>query len=187
MFIDRLPDYLRCPVCLCCLTNPYQTPCGHRFCKDCILPIIHSRNPVCPVDRTPVNTNNTFPDNAAKLQINGLKTRCLNKGCDWTGEYSDWIAHKCAYAPVACDYCHILVSTAELNAHKAVCPKRKVCLFTKFYSFCYYFRTCFCRCSVSIVSWKWLSVIFLIITLNALSIPFPVAMTAPPNAFLAKQ
>lgn len=24
IFVDNLPEYLRCPICLCCLTNPYQ-------------------------------------------------------------------------------------------------------------------------------------------------------------------
>jgi hypothetical protein len=23
-FVDPLPDYLKCPICLCCLNNPYQ-------------------------------------------------------------------------------------------------------------------------------------------------------------------
>ena len=24
VFVDNLPEYLRCPICLCCLKNPYQ-------------------------------------------------------------------------------------------------------------------------------------------------------------------
>lgn len=24
VFVDSLPDYLKCPICLCCLSNPYQ-------------------------------------------------------------------------------------------------------------------------------------------------------------------
>ena len=24
VFVDPLPDYLKCPICLCCLSNPYQ-------------------------------------------------------------------------------------------------------------------------------------------------------------------
>lgn len=129
MFVEPLPEYLKCPVCLCCLTNPYQTPCGHRFCKDCILPIILSRNALCPVDRTPVDHSNTFPDNAAKLQINSLKISCLNGRCEWTGEYSDRQNHfnKCAYALTPCPLCNVRICKADLDTHKNVCPQRKVC------------------------------------------------------------
>ncbi len=24
IFLDPLPEYLKCPICLCCLDNPYQ-------------------------------------------------------------------------------------------------------------------------------------------------------------------
>lgn len=24
VFVDDLPEYLKCPICLCCLSNPYQ-------------------------------------------------------------------------------------------------------------------------------------------------------------------
>lgn len=128
MFIDPLPDYLKCPVCLCCLTNPYQTPCGHRFCKDCILPIMQSRNAVCPIDRSPVDVTNTFPDNAAKLQINSLKVRCTMEGCDWTGEFSDRIEHrtKCTYMSVHCELCNAKIFKADVEAHLNNCPQRKV-------------------------------------------------------------
>lgn len=25
-----------CPICTMCLRDPYQTDCGHRFCRNCI-------------------------------------------------------------------------------------------------------------------------------------------------------
>ena len=27
-FVEDLPEYLRCPICLCCLSNPYQVSWG---------------------------------------------------------------------------------------------------------------------------------------------------------------
>lgn len=129
MFMEQLPDYLRCPVCLCCLNNPHQTPCGHRFCKDCILPIMTGRNAACPIDRSPIDTTNLFPDNAAKLQINCLKVRCTMEGCAWEGEYSDRINHrlKCSFMLVPCEFCKAKIFKAEFKAHMSICPQRKVC------------------------------------------------------------
>ena len=102
LFVEELPDYLKCPICLCCLNNPYQTPCGHRFCKECILPLLNSRYNLCPIDRTQIDLTNTFPDNAFRLQINGLKVRCPNQRCDWVGELSDKPNHlkECKFVKV---------------------------------------------------------------------------------------
>lgn len=91
LFLNELPDYLRCSICLSCLDNPYQTPCGHRFCKDCIMPLVRSVNNFCPQDRTEIDTGSVFPDNAVKLQINNLRIRCPKSahGCRWEGERWD--------------------------------------------------------------------------------------------------
>ena len=35
-FIDKLPERLKCPICLCAMRNPVQTKCGHRFCNNCL-------------------------------------------------------------------------------------------------------------------------------------------------------
>ena len=128
IFVDELPDYLKCPICLCCLSNPYQTPCGHRFCKECILPVINSRNNVCPKDRTVIDLSNTFPDNAVRLQINSLKIKCPKQGCDWVGELSDKQNHlkRCKFVDVPCDLCGIKCQKVNLEKHKSECPQRKV-------------------------------------------------------------
>ncbi len=147
VFVDDLPEYLRCPICLCCLRNPYQvatsltmssynfiifcssqTPCGHRFCKACIMPILQSRNNVCPNDRTSIDVGNTFPDNAVKLQINALKIRCPMEGCDWAGEMSDKLVHlaKCSFMAVKCDLCGVSMLKTNLSDHTKECPQRKV-------------------------------------------------------------
>ena len=38
-----------CPICLCCLRDPHQTSCGHRFCYTCILTWLNEGN-TCPHD-----------------------------------------------------------------------------------------------------------------------------------------
>ena len=84
---------------------------------------------MCPNDRTAIDLNNTFPDNAVKLQINGLKIRCPMDGCDWVGEMSDKMDHlsKCNYLCASCDFCGQSVLKSNLEEHTKECPQRKVC------------------------------------------------------------
>lgn len=130
LFIDVLPEYLKCSICLCCLQAPYQTPCGHRFCKDCIMPVLNTRNNVCPNDRTVIDTLNTFPDNAVRLQINSLKIKCPKhaSGCVWIGELSDKPAHikACDYVEVPCELCGHELQKKQIEAHQGLCPKRQL-------------------------------------------------------------
>lgn len=109
-----------------------QTPCGHRFCKDCITPVISSRNNVCPNDRTEISFSNTYPDNAVRLQINNLKIKCPNAGCDWQGTYSDKVQHldKCPHSSTKCELCGVKILKAKLQDHlRDECPQAKVISF----------------------------------------------------------
>ena len=130
LFVDALPDYLKCPICLCVLQSPFQTPCGHRFCKDCILPVLKTRNNVCPKDRTVIDATNTFPDNAARLQINSLRIKCPKhaSGCAWVGELSDKAGHEhsCEFFDVPCKLCGDLFPRAQVSSHEPTCPKRQL-------------------------------------------------------------
>ncbi|XP_072279030.1 TNF receptor-associated factor 6-B-like isoform X2 [Pyxicephalus adspersus] len=53
----------RCPLCLMALQDPLQAPCGHRFCKACILQSIRDDGPNCPLDNSSVSENELFPVN----------------------------------------------------------------------------------------------------------------------------
>lgn len=113
LLVEELPDYLKCPICLCCLNNPYQMPCGQHFCKECILPLLNRGN-LCPIDQTQIDLTNTFPDNAVQLQINGLKVRCPNQICDWVGELSD--------KPDHLKECNRWALSASLSKYQVGCP-----------------------------------------------------------------
>ena len=39
-FVDRLDERLACPICKNVYNEPWQTSCGHRFCKSCLDPLL---------------------------------------------------------------------------------------------------------------------------------------------------
>ena len=76
-----------------------------------------------------ITFSNTYPDNAVRLQINNLRIKCPNSGCNWQGTFSDKEQHlsKCPHSNTICDLCGIKILKAQLQAHKEEeCPKAKV-------------------------------------------------------------
>ena len=51
----RRTHSLICPICFDSLMSPCETPCGHFFCKSCIIAVLLSENKTCPYCRTPIN------------------------------------------------------------------------------------------------------------------------------------
>lgn len=43
-FVDRLDERLACPICKNVFIEPWQTTCGHRFCKTCLDPLLRYLN-----------------------------------------------------------------------------------------------------------------------------------------------
>lgn len=37
VFVDELSPGQICSICLVAMRNPVQTPCGHRFCEECLV------------------------------------------------------------------------------------------------------------------------------------------------------
>ena len=128
-FIDDPPEDLRCPICLHVLTDPCQTSCGHRFCRECIEAVKKTSNAICPIDRIAIE-GGVFQDNAAKMQIRRLKIHCPYKvkGCEWTGDLSDKSTHlrNCIYSVRACTQCGLILQVSQMDSHKLVCEKRIV-------------------------------------------------------------
>ena len=130
VFVEEPQDDLRCPICIQVLTDPVQTRCGHRFCRQCIEQLLTSGNALCPIDREPLPQENIFPDNAVKLQINRLRVRCPHhkKGCTWVGDRSDKYAHMqtCSHSYGKCQQCGEAMALRLIKEHREVCPRRSV-------------------------------------------------------------
>jgi len=65
-FDPPLESKYECPICFMALREAVQTPCGHRFCKACIIKSIRDAGHKCPVDNEILLENQLFPDNFAK-------------------------------------------------------------------------------------------------------------------------
>ncbi|KAF9527621.1 SNF2 family N-terminal domain-containing protein [Crepidotus variabilis] len=75
-----------CPICFDLMTDAVITPCGHTFCRECIVDCIHQKGPVeagaenengCPCCRQALDINKLFSRSAfepTNKELNGLFT-----------------------------------------------------------------------------------------------------------------
>lgn len=110
----------KCSICLDFYKNPvmlnnenvkkkeHEEPCGHIFCKDCILKAL-STNKRCPQCRRFTKKSNLVRLPHKRKELNALKVICKYKeqGCVWLGNYGDYEKHvneDCVYRSVFCEY-----------------------------------------------------------------------------------
>ncbi|XP_011355328.1 TNF receptor-associated factor 6 [Pteropus vampyrus] len=128
-FDPPLESKYECPICLMALREAVQTPCGHRFCKACIIKSIRDAGHKCPVDNEILLETQLFPDNFAKREILSLTVKCPNKGCLHKMELrhlEDHQAH-CEFALTNCPQCQRPYQKCHLNIHiLKECPRRQV-------------------------------------------------------------
>ncbi|XP_071752282.1 TNF receptor-associated factor 6 [Centroberyx gerrardi] len=128
-FDPPLESKYECPICLMALRNAIQTPCGHRFCKNCIEKSIRDAGQRCPVDNEMLLEEQLFPDNFAKREILSLTVRCPNTGCAEKMELRHLENHvtQCPFATVPCPQCQQPVRTSHLEEHTTLqCQRRPV-------------------------------------------------------------
>ncbi|KAL4680546.1 hypothetical protein H8959_022487 [Pygathrix nigripes] len=128
-FDPPLERKYECPICLMALREAVQTPCGHRFCKACIIKSIRDSGHKCPVDNEILLENQLFPDNFAKCEILSLMVKCPYEGCLHKMEprhLEDHQAH-CEFALVDCPQCQRPFQKFHINIHILKdCPRRQV-------------------------------------------------------------
>ncbi|KAK7912524.1 hypothetical protein WMY93_012735 [Mugilogobius chulae] len=111
------------------LRNAVQTPCGHRFCKNCIEKSIRDTGQKCPVDNEMLSEDQLFPDNFAKREILSLTVRCPNPGCTDKMELRHLENHvsQCEFSTVPCPHCQKAVRKTLVEQHAAdECLRRPV-------------------------------------------------------------
>ncbi|XP_066893091.1 TNF receptor-associated factor 6 isoform X3 [Kogia breviceps] len=135
-FDPPLESKYECPICLMALREAVQTPCGHRFCKACIIKSIRDAGHKCPVDNEILLENQLFPDNFAKREILSLMVKCPNEGCLHKMELRHLEIHdqNCPLANVICEYCNTMLIREQMPNHYDLdCPTAPVpCTFSTF-------------------------------------------------------
>ncbi|XP_043206842.1 E3 ubiquitin-protein ligase NRDP1-like isoform X2 [Amphibalanus amphitrite] len=94
---------LMCPICMCVLEKPVETPCEHSFCEACILQWLQTRRR-CPLDNTVVGTNQLCePSRLLTNQLGRLEIACdfRAEGCTERVPLEYLAAHrlKCPHNP----------------------------------------------------------------------------------------
>jgi hypothetical protein len=61
-YVGEVDEDLMCQICLQAFVQPLDTPCGHTFCHVCMHNYLKV-NPMCPLDRKPLNEMTCSPSN----------------------------------------------------------------------------------------------------------------------------
>ncbi|AEO61494.1 hypothetical protein MYCTH_2311696 [Thermothelomyces thermophilus ATCC 42464] len=134
-YIDPVDETLLCPVCKTPFYSPITTPCGHTFCAGCINRALETQ-PTCPIDRQPINKTRDYRrlPLIVKDQLDRLKVKCPNKGCDHQCPRELLEAHyerRCEFSLVRCpdSNCTQLIARRDASPAKGCLHIDVVCEF----------------------------------------------------------
>ncbi|XP_067043184.1 TNF receptor-associated factor 6-like isoform X1 [Acropora muricata] len=132
-FDPPLENQYECPICLLGLREPVQTPCGHRFCRGCILRSWRDAGPKCPVDNQFLDDLQLNPDMCAKREMLNRPVFCRLKKvyeCPWKGPLGKLEDHlnECDFVDVSCPKnCGKEFQRKDLKRHlEDDCPNRTI-------------------------------------------------------------
>jgi hypothetical protein len=114
-------DDLTCSICFDVFRDPVQV-CAfqHTYCRWCIAQA-KVTNAKCPMCRGPLVAEE--PAEAKRDEILQLPVHCLHAGCEWTGPFAYYEAHKaeCPFEEVPCPFadagCAFRAARGEMAAH----------------------------------------------------------------------
>lgn len=72
---SALDAFIICPICACSISNCCTTPCGHRYCEDCIMRHIRGNSPKCPCCNSKVEENRLLKDHQFDSLIESLQSQ----------------------------------------------------------------------------------------------------------------
>jgi hypothetical protein len=127
VFVDKI-EY-DCTICLnVCNMTVSLKPCGHIFCKNCILRWAENSSS-CPNCKIKFDEILDSPWHDSK--IIGMKVKCIynTTGCNYVCSLRNIEEHikNCTYGPIECKFnCKQKFSSSEINDHYNICNNRTV-------------------------------------------------------------
>ncbi|KAK3091188.1 hypothetical protein FSP39_017820 [Pinctada imbricata] len=99
---ESVSVHLYCSICQDVFCEPQRAPCGHSFCKKCILPWLRNSK-TCPEDRKRVNPGELHHDFILENIIGDQMVACPYRGtgCEFVGQLQMLSSHKksCDFNP----------------------------------------------------------------------------------------
>lgn len=129
---EEVDEDLMCHICLQPLVEPTDTPCGHTFCRSCLLNHLSFKSS-CPIDRIALNPSSC---QAASLMVrrllDKLEVRCPNSPICQSYfprcELEDHLCNRChgayQHCPQRCNGCQFHGPRKALQKHLSECPIR---------------------------------------------------------------
>ncbi|XP_061180921.1 RING finger protein 151-like [Saccostrea echinata] len=100
---ESVSVHLFCSICQDVFQDPQRAPCGHSFCRKCILPWLR-QSQSCPEDRKPVKEKQLHHDFILENIIGDQMVACpyRKSGCDYVGQLQLLASHKktCNFNPI---------------------------------------------------------------------------------------
>jgi hypothetical protein len=107
-----------------------DTPCGHLFCRQCILASVHATKSECPVCRKSLQVSQLHTSAYLQRMVDDMRVRCLHLDCkEWSGRRGDLAKHltDCGHVPLPCRWCRTSHKRSLLLDHETrTCPRREV-------------------------------------------------------------
>uniref|UniRef100_A0A6A7FP33 Ligand of Numb protein X 2-like n=2 Tax=Hirondellea gigas TaxID=1518452 RepID=A0A6A7FP33_9CRUS len=131
-YIDDVDEDVSCHICLQPLVTPVDTPCGHTFCRPCLLTYLRVQ-PMCPVDRRPLTHQLCTPSSLVlRKLLEKLIVRCPNTTqCEITlqrGDLEDHLKYRCPGNWVGCPHaasgCDVRGPQKTITTHAPLCPHK---------------------------------------------------------------
>ncbi|KAG0357595.1 hypothetical protein BGZ54_000274, partial [Gamsiella multidivaricata] len=131
-YVEPTQTSLQCSVCCEYFTEPVSAPCGHTFCRPCILQALEVSSG-CPLCRTTIDPSSLYEVIALSRICDELLVYCPHKalGCGHTCQRIQMGQHlkdDCVYIGTLCriEECRKKLLKKDLSEHMESCPYKRV-------------------------------------------------------------
>ncbi|KAF9941431.1 hypothetical protein BGZ67_005013 [Mortierella alpina] len=131
-YLEPTQTSLQCSVCCEYFTEPVSAPCGHTFCRTCIVQALEVRSG-CPLCRTTIDPSSLYEVIALSRICDELPVYCPHKalGCNHTCQriqIGQHLKDDCVYIGTLCrvEECRKKLLKKDLSEHMESCPYKRV-------------------------------------------------------------